>query len=101
VQSSEQVLALISGYPEEIRKPRKFLILQAAIDDSGKGGKPVFVLAGFVLNVYKWIVFADQWKAILDIPPKIEYFKMNEALQYTGQFTNFSTTMRDERVNNV
>jgi len=55
------------------------VVLQAVVDDSGKSEKPVFLLAGFVLNVDEWTAFADQWQNILDGPPKLEYFKMSEA----------------------
>jgi len=96
--ASEHVLALIFGYPSRLRKQRKLVVLQAVIDDSGKGDKPVFVLAGFVLGAYKWTVFADQWRAILDEPPKIDYFKMKEAWNFTGQFKMFSTKARDEKL---
>jgi hypothetical protein len=65
--AAERVLALISGYPKAIRQRRRFMVLQAVIDDSGKGVDPVFVLAGFVLSAFKWSVFADQWKSILDV----------------------------------
>ncbi len=74
------------------------LQLQAVVDDSGKGIKPVFVLAGFVLSAYQWSVFADHWQAILGARPKIDYFKMQEAATFTGQFKQFSTQERDEKV---
>ncbi len=74
------------------------MVLQPVIDDSGKGEKPVFVLAGFVLSLYMWTVFADQWKTILDAHPQIEYFKMKEAANFNGQFANFSTNQRDMKV---
>jgi len=95
---SEYVFALISGYSSYWRRRRKLVILQAIVDDSGKGSGPVFVLAGFVLGAYKWGVFADEWKSILDISPPIKYFKMNEAWTFTGEFKRFSTLQRDERL---
>jgi hypothetical protein len=72
--------------------------LQAVVDDSGKGVKPVYVLAGFVLSAYQWIVFAEHWQAILDAAPKIPYFKMHEAWHLSEQFSRFSTQQRDEKV---
>jgi hypothetical protein len=74
------------------------LRLQAVVDDSGKGVKPVFVLAGFVLSAYKWSIVADFWQGILDAPPKISYFKMQEAATFTGPFKQFSTQERDKKV---
>lgn len=77
------------------------LQLQAVIDDSGKGVKPVFVLAGFVLSAYRWSVVADLWQAILDAPPKIAYFKMQEAASSNGEFSRFSTEQRDKKVSEL
>ena len=74
------------------------MIIQPVIDDSGNGESPVFVLAGFVLSVYMWIVFADQWRSILDATRKIEYFKMKEAEHLCGQFKGFSVRQRDDKV---
>jgi Protein of unknown function (DUF3800) len=96
--ASEQVDAIVSGYPSAVRRKRKLVILQAAVDDSGKGVKPVFVLAGFILSAYQWSVFADHWQAILDAPPKIDYFKMKEAWHCHDEFARFSTTERDAKV---
>ena len=74
------------------------MVLQAAVDDSGKGIRPVFVLAGFVLSAAEWSAFADQWQDALDLSPRIEYFKMQEAWTFKGQFSRFSTGQRDERL---
>jgi hypothetical protein len=74
------------------------LQLQAVIDDSGKGVKPVFVLAGFVLSAYRWSIVAELWQKILDAPPKIAYFKMSEASSFSGEFSRFSTERRDKKV---
>jgi Protein of unknown function (DUF3800) len=95
---SEAILALISGYSHYERMRRLLVILQPAIDDSGKGERPVFVLAGFVMSAYMWIVFADQWRPLLDAFPKINYFKMKEAEHLSGQFEGFSVSQRDDKV---
>jgi len=47
------------------------MVLQAVVDDSGKGGGPVFVLAWFVLSAEQWIGFSDQWEVVLDAAPRI------------------------------
>jgi hypothetical protein len=74
------------------------MMLQAVVDDSGKGQKPVFVLAGLVLRQDQWVAFTNSWKAILDTSPKLEYFKMKEAAHCVGQFKRFSTADRDKRL---
>lgn len=74
------------------------MVLQAVVDDSGRGGGPVFVLAGFVLSAEEWIGFSDQWKAVLDAAPRIDYFKMKEAMRCGGQFAGFSARQRDRKL---
>ena len=74
-------------------------MFQAYVDDSGNyQHSPVLVLAGFVASVEKWLEFADDWQRMLDMRPKIEYFKMNEAATLTGQFRDWSKDRRDEWV---
>jgi len=55
------------------------MILEAYLDDSGSGGmsQRFFTLAGFLSDYESWGKFADEWKAVLDEPPTIPYFKMN------------------------
>jgi len=62
-------------------------MLKAYADDSGSdgGGSPYF-LAGFLMGSEHWAKFADDWQAVLSQRPAIEYFKMAEAANYTGQF---------------
>jgi len=90
--------ALVCGYPKPLRYRRRLVVLQAVIDDSGQGHGPVFVLAGFVLEIHGWLAFADAWQALLETPPKLEYFKTSEAVNCDGQFKGFSVAERDKRV---
>jgi serine/threonine protein kinase len=83
---------------ESITRRKAIVPLQAAIDDSGRGQRPTFVFAGFVLSDEQWLPFVDEWKAVLDEHPKIEYFKMKEAHSRTGQFARLSATERDRKV---
>lgn len=76
-------------------------MLQAFIDDSGKGSSPVYVLAGFAATVNDWAAFSDEWQTILALHPKIEYFKANEAAACRGQFNGWSKERRNERVNQL
>jgi hypothetical protein len=74
-------------------------MLQACIDDSGSEPQsPTFVLAGFLANVTQWELFTNLWEAKLKEHPKIEYFKMSEAMGLHDQFEGFSEEQRDEKV---
>lgn len=59
----------------------------AFVDDSGSGGdSPYFVLAGYAACESAWTTFLPHWQSVLDLPPKLEYFKMSEAESLKGQF---------------
>jgi hypothetical protein len=73
-------------------------VLQAVIDDSGRGQPPNLVLAGCILDTDSWSSFTDLWQAILDEPPTISYFKMKEANSRTGEFFGFSAEERDKKL---
>jgi hypothetical protein len=51
-----------------------------------------------VLTCEEWLPFVDEWKAVLDEHPKIEYFKTKEARSCTRQFARVTTTQRDRKV---
>jgi hypothetical protein len=69
-------------------------MLQGYFDDSGTdGGRPFFVLAGYLLPAALWEKFADDWQAELHREPRIEYFKMREAHAGNEQFS-FSSEFR-------
>ena len=71
--------------------------LRAFIDDSGSGGEsPWFVLAGYLGTIEAWDAFNEPWCAVLDRPPKLDYFKHSEV--YGSQWAGMSTTERNERV---
>jgi hypothetical protein len=78
------------------------MALQAWIDDSGSEPQSTFfVLGGFVAQHDQWAAFSDQWQAVLDQSPKLEYFKMNEAFRLRGQFDTrrgWTEENRDRRV---
>jgi hypothetical protein len=75
---------------------------QAVIDDSATQPNPkYFVLAGFVSSGARWAEFSDEWQSALDLEPKLEYFKMNEANLLVGQFARergWTEPLRDDRV---
>jgi hypothetical protein len=63
-------------------------MLQAFIDDSREPNPPIFVLAGYLAPVDRWAVFAKEWQEILNIPPRIPYFKMSEIRHLLGSKAN-------------
>jgi hypothetical protein len=78
--------------------------LRAFIDDSGSGGdSPWFVLAGYVGTVEDWDAFNEQWRTVLDGPPKLEYFKASEAesLRPDGQWAGISKDQRNDRLDSL
>src|SRR5258708_19472489 len=61
---------------------------QAYVDDSvGSAGSKALVLAGFVSSAAGWAAFSEEWQAALDLEPKLDYFKMNEANFLIQQFS--------------
>jgi len=100
--ASEYVWALVAGFPRAQREQRLLMILQAHIDDSGsEPDSPLFVLAGFVARAADWAKFSDEWRAALDQPPRLEYFKMKEAHSMRGQFDRrhgWNEAKRDDRL---
>lgn len=72
----------------------------AFIDDSGSGGdSPYYILAGYSAPKATWAAFWPDWQAALDVPPKLEYFKMSEAESFKGAVSDFSPEQRTKRVN--
>lgn len=72
----------------------------AFVDDSGSGGDSEFsILAGYSASDITWNSFSPDWQDVLDLDPKIEYFKMSEAESLKGQFLGFSPQERTNRLN--
>jgi hypothetical protein len=75
------------------------MVWQAFFDESGeRSHSPVLVLGGFLAPYLQWVEFSKQWDLMLGMKPRIEYFEMNEAHAFTGQFVGWSDEERDERV---
>ena len=97
--ATEPLWRHICGFAGRERDERWLVMPKAYIDDSGRiDHSPVFVLAGWAARVETWIPFSEDWQHILDIHPRIDYFKSTEALACRGQFEGFSKTRRNERV---
>ena len=78
---------------------RSYFILRGYIDDSGyRDHSPVMVLGGWITPVVNWLEFVPEWQAMLDMPLRLDYFKMNETANLDGQFDGWSDQRRDERV---
>jgi Protein of unknown function (DUF3800) len=95
--------AWLAGMAEQLRAQRRWAIVQAYIDDSGeRSHAPVLVLAGFIAPFPQWEKFIPDWQRMLDMPCRIEYFKMSEArcapAKPKGQFDGWSRERTDERV---
>ncbi len=75
---------------------------QAYVDDSvGSAGSKALVLAGFVSSAAGWAAFSEEWQAALDLEPKLDYFKMNEANLLIQQFSpdrGWTEVKRDDRL---
>jgi hypothetical protein len=104
-RAAAQVWRLVSGYPPGKRENRVMVVLvdpQRIVDASGnEPNSPFFVLGGFVAPAVKWAAFSEAWQAVLDIPPKLEYFRMTEAANMSGQFHRrfgWTEAMRNDRV---
>lgn len=100
--AEQQIWALVSGLPAGPRGRRRFMTLQAFIDDSGsEPSHPIFYLAGFMAPHERWADFSNDWQKELDRQPTLEYFKMSEAARLREQFDKrrgWDEPLRDARV---
>ena len=92
-------MSFLSGLPEKERRDRRIVVIQAYVDESGgKGQSSVFVFSALVATANDWANFSDQWRSILDEPPKVDYFKFYEASRRKEQFKRFSVRQRDDKI---
>lgn len=94
------IRTLVCGLSSGQRKGWKIVALHGYVDDSGygDGNDPAFVLGGFIANVRRWEAFCVEWKTALDEPPAIAYLKMTEAVNLSGQFTNWKNKDRNQKL---
>lgn len=71
-------------------------MLQCFVDDSGYNNGPVLILAGFIASPDAWLAFADDWQAVLDLPPRFDYLRMREA--WGRHYPKWTQAERDERL---
>jgi hypothetical protein len=74
--------------------------MKAYLDDSGTDGRsPILVLGGWIAPAATWAdKFVPAWNEMLNMRPRIDYFKMSEVDRLQGQFQFWSEQRRDERV---
>jgi hypothetical protein len=96
---SDYIWSLVSHLPSYPRGRQLMVMLQAYADESWthKGPK-VFVIGGFIAPAEIWARFSDEWQRVLDMKPRIDYFKNDEAVHLRGEFTYWKPWRRDERV---
>jgi hypothetical protein len=86
--------ALTIGSCQEI-----LVVLQAYFDDSGSDpSSRYYVLAGYVAALDTWTSFTGIWDYHLNKEPRLDYFKMSEAMGFQEQFLGWKKDDRDERV---
>lgn len=99
---SEYIRSLVSGYSRDVRARKLLVVLQAYVDDSASdnGDRRLF-LAGYVNTADKWALFSDAWAEELRRAPSIDYLKMREANNLSGQFKGWSEEDRDEKLRDL
>jgi len=73
-------------------------MLKAYIDDSRMNQPPLYSLGGWVASTETWAPFSDAWRDILWMKPRIEYFKLDEAVNFNGEFQGMSEESRNEKL---
>lgn len=86
--AGERIKWLVCGLPKPFRQERLLVMLQGYFDDSGSEGRqPLFILAGYILPAEQWEAFADDWEhECKQIQPRINYFKLSEAINGERKF---------------
>jgi len=73
-------------------------MLKAFIDDSRMNQAPLYSLGGWVAPAATWAPFSHAWRDILLMKPRIEYFKLDEAINFDGEFRGMSEQSRNEKL---
>jgi hypothetical protein len=96
--ASDQIWGLVCGFAEPHRSNRLLLMLNAYVDDSNLNQGHVSVLAGWVAPAATWARFSDEWAAVLDMKPRIGYFKWSEMRGNGGEFNGLSEESTSEKL---
>lgn len=98
-RASRPIWDFVAGLPSSKRGRRLIFMLQAYIDDSKTHADPLlFILAGYLAPAEQWAEFSDEWQRFLDMDPRIEYFKLREALRGVGEFDGRAKKLCTERI---
>jgi hypothetical protein len=104
-RAAAQVWRLVSGYAPGKRENRFMVVLvdpQLVADASGNDPlSPFFVFGGFIAPAAQWAAFSEDWQTALDLPPKLDYFKMTQAANMSGEFDpdkGWTEQKRDDRI---
>jgi hypothetical protein len=89
---------LLCDLPSQKRRGIRLVMLRAYFDESGTGQPPVFTLGGFIASSEQWAKFTDAWQTVLDMPLKLDYFKLDDAIHFKGPFSGWSVERRNERI---
>jgi hypothetical protein len=74
-------------------------MLRAFVDESGfDGASPAYVVGGLVAEETVWEAFSEQWRLVMEMKPKIAYFKFDEAMGFKGQFQDWREEARNEKL---
>lgn len=76
-------------------------MIRGFFDESEQGD--VFLIAGWVADYDIWTTFTEEWRAVLDGEPSIQYFKHHEAKSDppSGQFLGWSPQQIDEKISRL
>ncbi|HWE87261.1 MAG TPA: DUF3800 domain-containing protein [Terracidiphilus sp.] len=79
---------------------RRFIAITAYVDDSGsEPSSKIFVLGGVALPAGWCARLSEEWKAILDAAPTVEYFKASEVWDHKkGPFRELTDKERETKV---
>lgn len=91
----------LAGLPEQQRRARLIVIVQAYIDDSGtKNDGPLMVLASMIGSAETWAHVSTAWERELNFRSggRIAYFKEDEAVHLSGEFSHWRPEVRDAKV---
>lgn len=72
------------------------MTIRVYLDESE--GDAAYVASGWACRADRWDCISEEWQAVLDSPPKISHFKINEAMGLKGPFLGWSDTARDNKV---
>jgi hypothetical protein len=97
--ASAPIWKLSSGYSSEVKEVKPVVAIQAHVDDSASevADRKLF-LAGYINMASNRILFSDAWREELNTAPSIDYLKMSEAQNLSGQFRGWDADVSDARV---